>query len=135
MKTRRHKRVAGRAVPYDREKVKATLARFGLEMSDEKIDPYQPWEERLLGAVNGLLQTNLASEEEVVLQTLGQYKLFCYWMENKLPELISSNPGASGKLLMAMAAQGYTTEIMLWAQRHSEEHEETGADIEGKVIP
>ena len=135
MKTRRHKRVAGRAVPYDREKVKATLARFGLEMSDETIDPYQPWEERLLGAVNGLLQTNLASEEEVVLQTLGQYKLFCYWMENKLPELISNNPGASGKLLMAMAAQGYTTEIMLWAQRHSEEHEETGVDIEGKVIP
>ena len=117
---KKHKRIVGRVMPYDREKMRAALAAFGIEMSDENIDPYQPWEERLMSAVNGLLSTNLSSEEEAILQTLGQYKVFCYWLENKLPELIENNPGASGKLLMAMAAQSYTLEMMLWAQRKNQ---------------
>lgn len=129
MKTRKHKRVVGRAMPYDPEKMKAVLEQFGIPVSDESIEPYQPWEERLLGAVNGLLANHLASEEEAVLNTLGQYKLFGYWLESKLPELIADNPGASGKLLMAMAAQSYTLELMLWAQRHGDGEPEGGADV------
>ena len=129
MKTRKHKRIVGRAVPYDKEKMRGVLDTFGIPYDDSDISPYQDWEERLLGAVNGLLMNNLASEEEVTLQTLGQYKLFCYYLESKLPELIEGNPGASGKLLMAMAAQGYTTELMLWAQRKNEEADSGDIDI------
>ena len=128
MKTRKHKRIVGRAMPYDREKMKATLAQFGIEMSDEPIGIYQPWEERLISVVNGVLANHLASESEAILQTLGQYKIFCYWLENKLPELIENNPGASGKLLMAMAAQSYSLEMMLWAQRHNGEQPDDDAD-------
>ena len=134
MKTRKHKRVTGRVMPYDREKMKAALAALGIEMSEENIAPYQPWEERLLGAVNGLLANHLASEDEAVLQTLGQYKVFCYWLESHLAELIAANPGASGRLLMAMAAQGYTLDMMLWAQRHDEEQQEAETDV-GKERP
>ena len=57
MKPRKHKRVAGRVIPYDREKLKAALESLGITVSDENIEPYQPWEERLLGVVNGLLAT------------------------------------------------------------------------------
>ena len=125
MKPRKHKRVVGRVIPYDREKMRAALAQLGIEMSDEELGPYQPWEERLLGAVNGLLANNLASEDEAVLQTLGQYKVFCYWLEAHLKELIEQNPDASGSLLMAMAAQRYTLELMLWAQRREQEQQES----------
>ena len=128
MKQRAHKRITGRVMPYDREKMKEALASFGVELSDEKIDPYRPWEETLIGAVNGLLASHLASEHEAIVQTLGQYKLFCYWLENKLPELIEANPGASGKLLMAMAAHNYTTEMMLWALRRGQEAMDQDAD-------
>lgn len=124
MKPRKHKRVAGRVIPYDREKLKAALESLGITVSDENIEPYQPWEERLLGVVNGLLADNLASEEEAILQALGQYKVFCYWLEAHLQELIENNPGAGGKLLMAVAAQNYTTEMMLWAERRNGEAEE-----------
>ena len=126
MKTRKHKRIVGRVMQYDRDKMKAALAQFGIEMSDEPIGPYQPWEERILGAVNGLLANHLTSEKEAILQTLGQYKVFCYWLENKLPQLIADNPGASGRLLMAMAAQSYTMEMMLWAQRRDQEAQDNG---------
>ena len=47
--------------------------------------------------------------------------MFCYWLEAHLPELIENNPGAGGKLLMAVAAQNYATEMMLWAERHNGE--------------
>lgn len=124
MKTRKHKRVMGRVIPYDREKLRDVLKQFDLDLSDEVIAPYQPWEERLLGAVNGLLANHLSSEEEATTQALGQYKLFCYWMENCLPDIIADNPGASGKLLLAIAAQRYTTELMLWAQRRQQAEEE-----------
>ena len=134
MKTREHKRIVGRVMPYDRDKMKAALAQFGIEMSDEPIGPYQPWEERILGAVNGLLANHLTSEKEAILQTLGQYKVFCYWLENKLPQLIADNPGASGRLLMAMAAQSYTLEMMLWAQRRNQEAQDNGP-LGGKERP
>lgn len=134
MKARKHKRIVGRVMPYDRDKMKAALSQFGIEMSDEPIGPYQPWEERILGAVNGLLANHLTSEKEAILQTLGQYKVFCYWLENKLPQLIADNPGASGRLLMAMAAQSYTMEMMLWAQRRDQEAQDNGP-LGGKERP
>lgn len=134
MKTRKHKRIVGRVMPYDRDKMKTALAQFGIEMSDEPIGPYQPWEERILGAVNGLLANHLTSETEAILQTLGQYKVFCYWLENKLSGLIADNPGASGRLLMAMAAQSYTMEMMLWAQRRDQEAQDNGP-LGGKERP
>lgn len=121
MKARKHKRIFGKVMPYDREKMQNALSQFGIEISDEPLGPYQPWEERILSAVNGLLANHLTSEKEAILQTLGQYKIFCYWLENKLPGLIADNPGASGRLLMAMAAQSYTLEMMLWAQRREQE--------------
>lgn len=119
----KHRRVAGRAVPYNKEKMRKVLAQFGIAMSDEDVAPYKPWEEQLLGAVNGMLSVHLASEDEAVLQTLGQYKLFVYSLEQELPRIIKDNPDASGTLLLAIAAHQYTTKLMLMMQQAAKEEE------------
>lgn len=131
MNVSRRKRTVGRAMPYNREKMKDVLAKIDIHITDEDIAPYQPWEERLLGAVNGLLQTNRASEQEAITQALGQYKLFVYFLESELPEIIQDNPGAGGGLILAIAAQRYTTKLMLAMQRANEEAEQTNAPMMG----
>ena len=127
MKQRKHKRIRGRVFPANMEQLRPVLSQIGIELGDEPLGPYQPWEERLMSIVNSILAGRLSTEKDAVIQALGQYKLFCYWLESKLPELIENNPGASGRLLMAVAAQNFSTQMMLWAQRQAGEEQESGA--------
>lgn len=125
MKQRKHKRIRGRVFPSNIEQLRPVLSQIGIDLSDEPLGPYQPWEARLLSTVNSILANRLSTEKDAVIQALGQYKLFCYWLESHLPELIKDNPGASGRLLMSIAAQNFSTQMMLWAQRQAGEEQGT----------
>ena len=131
MKKKPHKRAVGRVIGTDKEKVRQVLGTIGLTMSDEDISPYHPWEDRLIAVVNGLLQDRATTEQDAERQMLGQYKMFCYYLENKLPEIIADNPDASGKLLMAIAAHRFSTEMMLYAMRQAGLNQEEPIDLSG----